>query len=132
MSLDARDDKLNPTVGLLTSLSFEVKAPSGRWIVAKPAGTMKEADAPKPITLKPGEAYVQAMRLDRWTAYTPIPKDGTYPPNVFWYCDQLVISTGLLRGPISAKPTNAATDVPTPSIGRLPGGVSSTYTPGVR
>ena len=39
--------------------------------------------APTPITLKPGEAYVQAMRLDRWVAHPAIPKDGTYPPNLF-------------------------------------------------
>jgi hypothetical protein len=39
---------------------------------------------------------------------------------VLTYCDQLVISTGLLAGPAGAKPTNAAIAVPTPSIGRVP------------
>jgi hypothetical protein len=39
---------------------------------------------------------------------------------------QFVISVGWLSGPRAAKPTNAATAVPTPSIGRDPASTSST------
>ena len=45
---------------------------------------------------------------------------------------QFEICTGVLRGPPGASPTNAATDVPTPSMGLDADGTSSTYTPGVR
>ena len=41
-------------------------------------------------------------------------------------CVQLVTSVGSLIGPLSAKPTNAATAVPTPSIGFEPEETSST------
>jgi RNA polymerase sigma factor (sigma-70 family) len=73
-------------------LSFEVTAPSGRWIVSKPEGEMNEADSPHRFTLKPGEAYVQAVRLDRWTAHPAIPKDGEYPPNVFTAAGEYTIT----------------------------------------
>ncbi|MDQ0776167.1 hypothetical protein QF026_004633 [Streptomyces aurantiacus] len=53
------------------------------------------------------------------------PKDATY-------CDQLVTRVGSLSGPVGASPTKAATDVPTPSMGREPLATSSTYTPGDR
>ena len=39
---------------------------------------------------------------------------------------QLVTSVGALNGPALAKPTKAATAVPTPSIGRAPASISST------
>ena len=39
---------------------------------------------------------------------------------------------GWLSGPFSAKPTKAATAVPTASIGREPEDTSSMYTPGAR
>src|SRR5581483_1000542 len=38
----------------------------------------------------------------------------------------------MLTGPPGARPTNAATAVPTPSMGFFPLVTSSTYTPGVR
>jgi hypothetical protein len=41
-------------------------------------------------------------------------------PKVSTYCDQFVTSVGVLAGPSGAKPTKAATAVPTPSIGRVP------------
>ena len=41
-------------------------------------------------------------------------------PNVARNCDQFVIRTGLLKSPLSAKPTKAATDVATPVIVRTP------------
>src|SRR5262245_12606108 len=53
-------------------------------------------------------------------------------PNFSTYCLQLVIKVGSLTGPLGAMPTNAATAVPTPSIGLDPLGISSTYTPGDR
>src|ERR1700749_1626719 len=45
---------------------------------------------------------------------------------------QLEMRIGTLTGPPGASPTNAATAVPTPSIGFFPLDTSSTYTPGVR
>src|ERR1700759_3289713 len=45
---------------------------------------------------------------------------------------QLEIRIGTLMGPPGASPTNAATAVPTPSMGFFPLVTSSTYTPGVR
>ena len=45
---------------------------------------------------------------------------------------QFAIRVGLLIGPPGARPTNAAIDVPTPSIGLFAEGTSSTYTPGVK
>src|SRR5215469_8536428 len=45
---------------------------------------------------------------------------------------QLEMRIGTLTGPPGASPTNAATAVPTPSIGFFPLETSSTYTPGVR
>src|SRR5262245_54242401 len=53
-------------------------------------------------------------------------------PNLSTYCAQFVTRTGVLAGPAGANPTNAAMAVPTPSIGRVPLGTSSTYTPGDR
>ncbi len=48
------------------------------------------------------------------------------PPNapVNWL--QFVTSVGVWNGPSAAMPTNAATAVPTPSIGRDPASRSST------
>ncbi len=54
------------------------------------------------------------------------------PPKVRVYWSQPVTSVGVWNGPLAANPTNAATAVPTPSIGRAPDCTSSTYTPGVR
>ena len=53
-------------------------------------------------------------------------------PNAARNCDQLVTGVGLLNSPFSAKPTKAATAVPTPSMGLLALSISSTYTPGDR
>ena len=53
-------------------------------------------------------------------------------PKVCVNWPQLDTSVGVLKGPSAAKPTKAATAVPTPSIGRAPASTSSTYTPGVR
>ena len=47
-------------------------------------------------------------------------------------CVQFEIRIGRLTGPPGARPTNAAIDVPTPSIGLFCEGTSSTYTPGVK
>ncbi len=47
-------------------------------------------------------------------------------PNVATNWLQLVISVGSSNGPFWAKPTKAATEVPTPSIGRDPDSTSST------
>ncbi len=49
---------------------------------------------------------------------------------VYWV--QLVTRTGSFNGPLAAKPTNAATAVPTASIGLEPDETSSMYTPGER
>src|SRR5207245_8484024 len=54
------------------------------------------------------------------------------PPKVWANWLQLVTRVGALAGPRSARPTKAATAVPTPSIGREPASTSSTYTPGDR
>src|SRR5207247_9131204 len=51
---------------------------------------------------------------------------------IFANCVQFEIRIGVLTGPPGASPTNAATAVPTPSIGLFADGISSTYTPGVR
>ncbi len=56
----------------------------------------------------------------------------TGSPKILANCVQLEIRIGVLIGPPGARPTNAATAVPTPSIGLLAEGISSTYTPGVR
>src|SRR3954463_14837256 len=53
-------------------------------------------------------------------------------PKIFANCVQLEIRIGVLIGPPGARPTNAAIDVLTPSIGLDVDGTSSTYTPGVR
>ena len=53
-------------------------------------------------------------------------------PNVFVNWVQFVTSTGSWNGPADAKPTNPATAVPTPAIGLVAAGTSSTYTPGER
>jgi hypothetical protein len=47
-------------------------------------------------------------------------------------CVQFEIRIGVLIGPPGARPTKAAVDVPTPSIGFDWAGISSTYTPGVK
>ena len=47
-------------------------------------------------------------------------------PNVWVNWLQFVTSVGVLAGPRAARPTNAATAVPTPSIGREPASTSST------
>ena len=47
-------------------------------------------------------------------------------PNVDVNWLQFVTSVGVLAGPRAARPTNAATAVPTPSIGRDPASTSST------
>jgi RNA polymerase sigma factor (sigma-70 family) len=63
---------------------FEVTGPGGtKWILEKPAGAMDEADAPTRCTLKPGDSYTHAFRLDRWVVRRAIPKEGTYTRNVF-------------------------------------------------
>ena len=56
----------------------------------------------------------------------------TGSPKIFANCVQFEIRIGVLTGPPGASPTNAATAVPTPSIGLFAEGISSTYTPGVR
>ena len=43
------------------------------------------------------------------------------PPNVSTNCVQFDTSVGVFSGPFGAMPMNAATAVPTPSIGRVPG-----------
>src|SRR3954447_16451233 len=56
----------------------------------------------------------------------------TGSPKIFANWVQFEIRIGVLTGPPGARPTNAATDVLTPSIGFDVDGTSSTYTPGVR
>src|SRR3954466_2792573 len=53
-------------------------------------------------------------------------------PKSFANWVQFETRIGVLTGPPGARPTNAATDVLTPSIGFDVDGTSSTYTPGVR
>src|SRR5215208_1121050 len=53
-------------------------------------------------------------------------------PKIRANCVQFEIRIGVLTGPPGARPTKAATAVPTPSIGLFAEGISSTYTPGVR
>ena len=53
-------------------------------------------------------------------------------PKIVANCVQFEIRVGRLTGPPGARPTNAAIDVPTPSIGLFADGTSSTYTPGVK
>lgn len=63
---------------------FEVTAPGGsKWVLEKPSGPMDEDDMVREITLKPGESYTHAVRLDRWRPHLAIPKDGEYGPNLF-------------------------------------------------
>lgn len=50
----------------------------------------------------------------------------TKSPKVLANWLQLVMSVGSSNGPRWAKPTKAATEVPTPSIGRDPDSTSST------
>ena len=50
---------------------FEVTAPDGKkWELRKPVGEIDEADNPYVITLKRGESYIHAVRLDQWPAKT--------------------------------------------------------------
>jgi hypothetical protein len=52
------------------SLEFEVTAPDGRrWTVERPEGEIKQADRPSVVTLKPGEAYIHTLRLNRWPVW---------------------------------------------------------------
>src|SRR3954453_13731738 len=52
------------------------------------------------------------------------------PPKLLTNWVQFVTRIGVLTGPVSANPTNAATAVPTPSIGFEPEDTSSMKTPG--
>ncbi len=52
------------------------------------------------------------------------PTFGFGSPNVRANSVQLVTRVGMLAGPIGVRPTNAATDVATPSMGLLDGGTS--------
>jgi hypothetical protein len=47
-------------------------------------------------------------------------------PKAATYWDQLVTRVGSFSGPVGARPTKAATEVPTPSMGREPLATSST------
>ncbi|MFC7471704.1 hypothetical protein ACFQVA_35595 [Actinomadura keratinilytica] len=47
-------------------------------------------------------------------------------PKAATNCVQLVTSVGAFSGPDGARPTKAATEVPTPSMGREPLATSST------
>ena len=47
-------------------------------------------------------------------------------PKIFANCVQFEIRIGVFTGPPGARPTNAAIDVPTPSIGLEADGTSST------
>ena len=47
-------------------------------------------------------------------------------PKIVENCVQFEIRIGVLTGPPGARPTNAAIEVPTPSIGLLDDGTSST------
>jgi hypothetical protein len=63
---------------------FEVTAPDGsKWVISKPNGPVDEADSPKDITLKPGEVYIHAIRLDLWTAFRQDPKGEQGLANLF-------------------------------------------------
>jgi hypothetical protein len=57
-----------------------------------------------------------------WARYEP----GMNAPKLDVNCVQFVTSFGSFCGPFSAKPTKAATAVPTPSIGFEPDDCSST------
>src|SRR5207253_5895848 len=49
------------------SAGFEVRDPVGSLIrLVKPDGKISEDDAPSTLTLKPGELYIHAARLNRW------------------------------------------------------------------
>jgi RNA polymerase sigma-70 factor (ECF subfamily) len=49
------------------ALRFTVEAPDGRlFVLGKPEGPIKESDMPLDRRLKPGETYIQAVRLNRW------------------------------------------------------------------
>lgn len=56
-------------------LRFEVTVPDGsKWMLSKPVLDMNEADNPLPITLKPGESYIQSVRLHSWAAQSTAAK----------------------------------------------------------
>ena len=71
-----------------------------------------------------------------WARYAPSmngPFSGFWAsPKIVANCVQFAIRVGRFTGPPGARPTNAAIDVPTPSIGLFAEGTSSTYTPGVK
>ena len=55
------------------------------------------------------------------------PLSGSFgSPKIFANCVQFEIRIGVFTGPPGARPTNAAIDVPTPSIGFEADGTSST------
>jgi RNA polymerase sigma factor (sigma-70 family) len=63
---------------------FDVIAPDGKkWQLRKQVGVVKESDNPSVITLKPGESYIQTVRLDTWPAHTDWLKLSEPLPNLF-------------------------------------------------
>ena len=68
----------------LPGTRFEVTIPDGsKWVLSKSSGPMDESDNLREITLKPGEVYIHAIRLDRWSAGREIPDGDTHLPNLF-------------------------------------------------
>jgi RNA polymerase sigma factor (sigma-70 family) len=68
--------------------TFQVTAPGGGvWTLQRPVGPMDEADTPLNATLKPGEAYVHAVRIDRWQAVWAGPQWRTVPPRRDLFAD---------------------------------------------
>src|SRR5205085_2097893 len=61
--------------------TFQVTTPGGTaWTLQRPVGAMDEFDKPGEVTLKPGESYAHAVRIDRWQAVAADPRDQYIPP----------------------------------------------------
>jgi hypothetical protein len=65
----------------------------------KPVGKITEADAPHPVTLKPGDAYTQAVRLDLWPAQANRADSSEPVPNLFTKSGEYVITAHFRHSP---------------------------------
>jgi RNA polymerase sigma factor (sigma-70 family) len=98
--------------------TFQVTAPGGgTWTLRRPVEQMDEADRPLNVTLKSGEAYVHAVRLDRWQAVwageqsKPVPprKDLFSTPGEYSVAGLYVQAKSRIRawaGSLASKPVN--------------------------
>ena len=69
------------TVDHVITSASAVTMPGGtHWILRRPSGAMNEYDQPGQVTLKPGESYIHAVRIDHWQADSADPRDQYAPP----------------------------------------------------